>query len=117
MRKFLNSMIGLMLGAALFFAAPAMESEAAEYSVAPADAILYTNDNTVILSDADDASVVLPEVAADLPIQVTGVTSLRECTGQTTITLRGRAAPTQAVLAAQGLHLRSAMRHLEIRRQ
>lgn len=75
MRKFLNSMIGLMLGAALFLAAPAMESEAAEYSVASADAILYTNDNTVILSDADDASVVLPEVAADLPIQVTGITS------------------------------------------
>ena len=68
MRKFLNSMIGLMLGAALFFAAPAMESEAAEYSVASADAILYTNDNTVILSDADDASVVLPEVAADLSL-------------------------------------------------
>lgn len=75
MKKFMNGMAGLMLGAALFFAAPTMEAAAAEYSVTEAAAILYTNDNTVILSDADDTAVVLPEVAADLPIQVTGVTS------------------------------------------
>ena len=75
MKKYMNGMAGLMLGAALFFAAPTMEAAAAEYSVTEAAAILYTNNNTVILSDADDAAVVLPEVAADLPIQVTGVTS------------------------------------------
>lgn len=48
---------------------------AAEYTVTEADAVLYTNDQTVILADADDSTVVLPEVAADLPVKVTGVTS------------------------------------------
>ena len=75
MKKLLNNMMKLMIGAALFLAAPAMESEAAEYSVTPAEAVLYTNDSTVILSETDDAAVVLPEVAADLPVQVTGITS------------------------------------------
>ncbi len=75
MKKLLNNMMKLMIGASLFLAAPAMESAAAEYSVTPAEAVLYTNDSTVILSETDDAAVVLPEVAADLPIQVTGITS------------------------------------------
>lgn len=49
---------------------------AAEFSVTEASAVLYTNENTVIRSDADENSVViLPEVDAGLPIQVTGVTS------------------------------------------
>lgn len=157
MKKLLNNMMKLMIGAALFLAAPAMESAAAEYSVTPAEAVLYTNDSTVILSETDDAAVVLPEVAADLPIQVTGITSngyfrialdgqtfyihgiglsaarqtakcmmlswhrrqyfLRECTGQMTTTMRGRAAHTQAVLAVQDLRSRSAMRHLGIQRR
>lgn len=48
---------------------------ASEFSVTEATAVLYTNENTIILSDADDSTVVLPEVEAGLPIQVTGVTS------------------------------------------
>lgn len=48
---------------------------AAEFSVTEAAAVLYTNENTVILSDADDNTVVLPNVEVGLPIQVTGVTS------------------------------------------
>lgn len=75
MKKWFNSMAGLLLGAAVFLAAPGMKAEAASYSVTAAEAVLYTNDNTVILSDADDTAVVLPEVAADLPIQVIGITS------------------------------------------
>lgn len=64
-----------MFGAALLFGVPAMDVAAAEYTVTAAEAVLYTNENTVILADADDSTVVLPEVAADLPILVTGVTS------------------------------------------
>lgn len=75
MKKWFNSMMGLLIGTAVFLAAPVMETAAAAYSVTAAEAVLYTNDNTVILSDADDTAVVLPEVAADLPIQVTGITS------------------------------------------
>lgn len=48
---------------------------AAEFSVTEGTAVLYTNENTVILSDADDSAVVLPDVEIGLPIQVTGVTS------------------------------------------
>lgn len=49
---------------------------AAEYSVTQAQAVLFTNENTVIRSDADENStVVLSEVEAGLPIQVTGITS------------------------------------------
>lgn len=66
---------GLLLGMLLLPAIMSMDTAAAEFSVTEAEAILYTNDNTVILSDADDTAVVLPEVAADLPIQVTGITS------------------------------------------
>ena len=35
MKKLLNNMMKLMIGAVLFLAAPAMESAAAEYSVTP----------------------------------------------------------------------------------
>lgn len=75
MKKIWNSMIGFVFGVALLFGTPAMEAKAAEFTVTAVEAVLYTNDNTVILADADDSTVVLPEVAADLPIQVTGVTS------------------------------------------
>lgn len=68
-------MIGLVFGVALLFGTPTMEAQAAEFTVTAAEAVLYTNDNTVILADADDSTVVLPEVAANLPILVTGVTS------------------------------------------
>lgn len=49
---------------------------AAEFSVAEASAVLFTNENTVIRSDADENStVILSGVEEGLPIQVTGVTS------------------------------------------
>lgn len=72
MKKVWGRMFGLILGIALFFGTPALAAEAAEYTVTEADAVLYTNENTVILSDADDGAVVLSDVAADLPIQVRG---------------------------------------------
>ena len=76
MRKFWNGIVGFVFGVTLLLGVPAVDVAAAEYTVSPAAAILYTNENTVILADADAAgTVVLPEVAADLPIQVTGVTS------------------------------------------
>lgn len=75
MKKLSKILIGLMICTTLFFAMPVMESSASEFTVTEVSAVLYTNDNTVILSDADDSAVVLPTVAADLPIQVTGVTS------------------------------------------
>lgn len=76
-KQWCSSAAGLLLGAAIFLSAPVLEvkAEAAPYSVTAAEAVLYTNDNTVILADADDTAVVLSEVAADLPIQVTGITS------------------------------------------
>lgn len=74
-KKIWNRMIGLMFATALSFCMPALVTQAAEFTVTAAEAVLYTNDNTVILADADDNTVVLPEVAANLPILVTGVTS------------------------------------------
>lgn len=74
MKKIWKGLIGFVFGVALLHVSM-LEAAAAEYTVTDAEAVLYTNDNTVILSDADDSAVVLPEVAADLPIQVTGVTS------------------------------------------
>ncbi len=75
MKKVWNSLAGVILGITLMLGAPVMETKAAEYTVTDAEAVLYTNENTVILSDADDDAIVLPDVAAGLPIQVTGVTS------------------------------------------
>lgn len=49
---------------------------AAEYSVTQAQAVLYTNENTVVRSDADENSaVIISGVEEGLPIQVTGITS------------------------------------------
>lgn len=75
MKKIWKGMTGFVFGLVLLFHIPVLEVAAAEYTVTAAEAVLYTNDNTVILSDADDSTVVIPEVAADLPIQVTGITS------------------------------------------
>lgn len=53
-----------------------LQVNAEEFSVTEAQAVLFTNENTVILLDADENStVILPSVEAGLPIQVTGVTS------------------------------------------
>lgn len=75
MKKIWGGIIGFWLGMVLLCAAPIIDVCAAEYSVTAVDAVLYTNDNTVILADADDSTIVLPTVAANLPIQVTGITS------------------------------------------
>ncbi len=49
---------------------------AAQFSVTQAQAVLFTNENTVIRADADENStVILSQVESGLPIQVTGVTS------------------------------------------
>ena len=75
MRKFTKYISGLIFGILLMgstaFAAP-------QYTVTDAPAVLYTNDATVILADADaKAQVILlaDAIASGLPIQVTGVTS------------------------------------------
>ncbi|MFG6369040.1 MAG: hypothetical protein K1W16_11560 [Lachnospiraceae bacterium] len=75
MKRIWGGIAGFWFGVVLLFTAPIMEVNATEYSVTNVDAILYTNNNTVILADADDSTVVLPTVAANLPIQVTGITS------------------------------------------
>lgn len=75
MKKIWNGIAGFGIGILLLCSTPAMEAAAAEFTVTAAEAVLYTNENTVILSDADDSAVVLPEVASDLPVKVTGITS------------------------------------------
>lgn len=52
-----------------------LRADAAEFSVTQAQAVLYTNEETVIYADADENTAVLTDIASDLPIQVTGVTS------------------------------------------
>lgn len=71
MGKKMRYFAGLILGVLLM----GMTVSAAEYTVTDAEAVLYTNENTVILADADDSTVVLAEVDAGLPVLVTGVTS------------------------------------------
>lgn len=67
--------IALWLAAAVVMLNIGWKVSAAEFSVTEGTAVLYTNENTVILSDADDSAVVLSDVEIGLPIQVTGVTS------------------------------------------
>lgn len=75
MKKIWTAVAAFLMAVTVFATAPAISVSAAEYTVTDVEAVLYTNENTVILADADDNTVVLPTVAADLPIQVTGVTS------------------------------------------
>jgi hypothetical protein len=49
--------------------------KASEYTVTDVAEVLYTNEETILLADADNSAVVSGEVAADLPVQVTGITS------------------------------------------
>lgn len=74
MKRLLKGTIGFLLGMALFIA-PVTESAAAEFSVTEAKAVLYTNNDTMIFTDADIGTLVLSEVASDLPVMVTGITS------------------------------------------
>lgn len=75
MKRIWNGIAGFVFGLTVLLAVPAVNVAAAEFTVTPAEAVLYTNENTVILADADDSTIVLSEVAADLPIQVTGITN------------------------------------------
>ncbi len=77
LRKFLRRMLFIVVTAGILCANRyAFVVNAAEFSVTETSAILYTNENTVILLDADESStVILSGVEKDLPIQVTGVTS------------------------------------------
>lgn len=70
-----KALAGFMLCLTVLMTVPATTALAAEYTVTEVMAVLYTNDNTVIFSDADLNTVVLPVVEANLPIQVTGITS------------------------------------------
>lgn len=75
MKKTLNVIAGMIIGLMVLLGTPSLGVSAAEFTVVDAEAVLYTNENTVILADADDNTVVLSVVEAGLPIQVTGVTS------------------------------------------
>lgn len=81
MRDMKNSVkkAALIMAAVVFFFSISTHSvsvNAAEFSVTEASAVLFTNEDTVIRSDADENSkVILSGAEAGLPIQVTGVTS------------------------------------------
>ncbi len=72
MKRLTKFLISVFTGAMFL----GMTAFASEYSVTPANAVFYTNGETVVLADAaENAQVILPECEAGLPIQVTGVTS------------------------------------------
>ena len=70
-KKILNTVLGTLLGTLLF----GMTAFAAEFTVTPANAILYTTAGADLLSDADTNAVALLDMPAGLPFQVTGITS------------------------------------------
>ena len=70
-KKILNTVLGTLLGTLLF----AMTAFAAEFTVTPANAVLYTTAGADLLSDADTNAVALLDMPAGLPFQVTGITS------------------------------------------
>ena len=70
-KKILNTVLGTLLGTLLF----GMTAFAAEFTVAPANAVLYTTAGADLLSDADTNAIALLDMPAGLPFQVTGITS------------------------------------------
>lgn len=70
-KKILNAVLGTLLGTLLF----GMTAFAAEFTVTPANAVLYTTAGADLLSDADTNAVALLDMPAGLPFQVTGITS------------------------------------------
>ena len=70
-KKILNTVLGTLLGTLLF----GMTAFAAEFTVTPANAVLYTTAGADLLSDADTNAVALLDMPAGLPFQVTGITS------------------------------------------
>lgn len=71
MRKITKYLAGV-IAAALTIGTSAF---AAEYSVTPVQATWYTNDQTVICSDADANTVVVPTCDSNIPVNIIGVTS------------------------------------------
>lgn len=70
-----KTFLSIIMGFMLIFMVSGISTNAAEYAVTDVMAVLYTNENTVLCSDADMNTVVVPKTEAKLPIQVTGVTS------------------------------------------
>lgn len=70
-KKISNIVLGTLLGTLLF----GMTAFAAEFTVTPINSIGTTTDGADLLADADTSSVVLPDIPAGLPFQITGVTS------------------------------------------
>lgn len=71
MRKITKYLAGV-IAAALTIGTSAF---AAEYSVTPVQATWYTNNQTVICSDADANTVVVPTCDSNIPVNIIGVTS------------------------------------------
>lgn len=71
MRKITKYLAGV-IAAALTIGTSAF---AAEYSVTPVQATWYTNDQTMICSDADANTVVVPTCDSNIPVNIIGVTS------------------------------------------
>ncbi len=75
MKQLNKFLAGLIMCMSILLIVPATNVTAAEYTVTEVEAVLYTNENTTILADADLNTVVLPTIDPNLPIQVTGITS------------------------------------------
>lgn len=72
MKKITKILLGILTGVMLM----GMTALAAEYTVTDTDAVLWTNGNTVVQSDArTDAPVALPPMEIGTPVHITGVTS------------------------------------------
>ena len=70
-KKILNTVLGTLLGTLLL----GMTAFAAEFTVTPTNAVLYTTAGADLLSNADTNAVALLDMPAGLPFQVTGITS------------------------------------------
>lgn len=75
MKMNIKKMIRTTILAAAAALCMSISAFAAQFSVTQAAGVLYTNESTIIFFDADESAVLLPDVAAGLPIQVTGITS------------------------------------------
>lgn len=71
-KKIVNMFLGTLLGVLMF----GMSVFAAEFTVTPTNTVLFTTAGADLLADADSkAQVVVLDMQAGLPFQVTGVTS------------------------------------------
>jgi hypothetical protein len=75
MKRTSYSVVTFGLFLCMLFVVPMQRVNAAEYSVTETSEVLYTNDNAVILADADANAAVVSSVEADYPVMVTGITS------------------------------------------